>query len=105
MTQPLLDETHRESLTSWVASAQAAHTDFPIQNLPLGIFCSPGRSARPGVAIGDRILDLVAAAEQGLFDDVLSATIHECEREGSLNALLAEGRHALANLRAVVSSL
>ncbi|MEP6999804.1 MAG: fumarylacetoacetase [bacterium] len=105
MTQPSLDETHRESLTSWVESAQTAHSDFPIQNLPLGIFRSPGRSARPGVAIGDRILDLVAAAEQGLLDDALSATIHECERDGSLNVLLAEGRHALASLRAVVSAV
>ena len=88
-----------------MASAQGADTDFPLQNLPLGVFCALGRSPRPGVAIGDSILDLVAAAEQGMLDDALSATIHECEREGSLNSLLAQGRPALATLRSVVSDL
>jgi fumarylacetoacetase len=105
VTHPSLDETHRADLVSWVESAQSADTDFPLQNLPLGVFRSPERSARPGVAIGDQILDLVAAAEQGMFDDALSATVHECEREGSLNLLLSEGRAALGKLRLVVSSL
>ena len=105
MSLPPIDDTHRASLTSWVESAQHADTDFPIQNLPLGIFRSDDRSARPGVAIGDRILDLVAAAEQGLLDDALSALMHECEREASLNALLAEGRTALRAVRSRVSEL
>jgi fumarylacetoacetase len=100
-----LDDTHRADLTSWVASAQSPSSDFPIQNLPLGIFRAENRSDRPGVAIGDQILDLVAAAEQGLLDDTLSALIHECDREGSLNALLAEGRSTLRALRARVSEL
>ena len=56
-----LDETHQPSRTSWVASANG-HPDFPIQNLPLGVFSSPGGDPRIGVAIGDRILDVRAAA-------------------------------------------
>ncbi|MEO8336860.1 MAG: fumarylacetoacetase, partial [bacterium] len=100
-----LDETHRADLTSWVSSAQSPNSDFPIQNLPLGIFRAENRSDRPGVAIGDEVLDLVAVAEQGLFDDTLSALIHECGRDGSLNALLAEGRATLRALRARVSEL
>ncbi len=61
-----VDRTHDPKLESWVASANG-HPDFPIQNLPLGIF-SPGDGApRGGVAIGDRILDLPAALAAGLF--------------------------------------
>ncbi len=105
MTTVSLDQTHGIELTSWVRSAAVTTTDFPLQNLPLGIFRSPERSARPGVAIGDQILDLVAVAEQGMLDDTLAATIHECAHDGALNLLLAEGRLALRGLRSVVSSL
>ena len=99
------DATHRADLVSWVDSAQAPDADFPIQNLPLGMFRSEARDARPGIAIGDAILDLVAAAEQGLLDDALAALIQECAREESLNALFAEGRDALATLRGHASVL
>ena len=60
------DETHDPALTSWVEGAQG-HRDFPIQNLPLGIFAPREENARIGVAIGDMILDLRACAEAGLF--------------------------------------
>jgi fumarylacetoacetase len=54
-----LDETHDPELRSWVASANRPECDFPIQNLPVGVFRKP-RDPRPrlGVAIGDFILDL-----------------------------------------------
>ena len=105
MTGHSLDRTHHSDLTSWVASAQSQSTDFPIQNLPFGVFRLPEQSPRPGVAIGDQILNLVAAAEQGLLDDTLAAMIHACKAEQSLNALLARGRPALRELRLAVSSL
>ncbi|WP_166267288.1 fumarylacetoacetase [Marinobacter caseinilyticus] len=54
------------SLTSWVGSANG-HPDFPLQNLPLGIFSRPGGQPCGGVAIGDRILDLTTALGAGLF--------------------------------------
>ena len=61
-----LDATHDPALRSWVVSANADHTDFPIQNLPYGRFRHPGERAwRMGVAIGDRVLDL---REAGLAD-------------------------------------
>ena len=100
-----LDETHRADLVSWVPSAQLPDSDFPIQNLPLGIFRAPNRTDRPGVAIGDQILDLVAVAELGWLDDELATLVHECDRDGSLNPLLAEGRPVLRALRARVSAL
>jgi fumarylacetoacetase len=54
------DETHDPQLTSWVESANLRGCDFPIQNLPFGIFKRKGakESPRGGVAIGDQILDL-----------------------------------------------
>ena len=52
-----LDETHDPKRTSWVATAQG-HRDFPLQNLPLGIFSIDGVAPRGGIAIGDSIFDL-----------------------------------------------
>ena len=57
-----LDATHDPGLKSWVESANEPGCDFPIQNLPFGIFKRRGakESPRGGVAIGDQILDLAA---------------------------------------------
>ena len=57
----MIDETHAPERRSWVASANQ-HADFPIQNLPFGVFSPPGGAPRGGVAIGDEIFDLAAAA-------------------------------------------
>jgi fumarylacetoacetase len=55
----MTDRTHEPVLRSWVDSANRPGCDFPIQNLPLGVFLAPGETrARPGVAIGDFILDV-----------------------------------------------
>ncbi|MDH1137547.1 fumarylacetoacetase, partial [Pseudomonas mosselii] len=48
---------HTAIARSWVEHANG-HRDFPLQNLPLGIFSRPGQAPRCGVAIGDAILDL-----------------------------------------------
>ena len=63
----MIDETHSPGRRSWVASANQ-HADFPIQNLPLGVFTPMGGSTRGGIAIGDAIFDLAAALELGLFE-------------------------------------
>ena len=62
--------------SSWVPGADGSQ--FPIQNLPYGIFshARSGRSARPGVAIGDAVLDLCELSNAGLLD----------EHEGSVQA-------------------
>ena len=59
---PILDATHDPGLKSWVESANEPGCEFPIQNLPFGIFKRKGaaESPRGGVAIGDQILDLAA---------------------------------------------
>ena len=57
-----IDETHDPALVSWVDGAGPGG-DFPVQNLPLGIFSFMGDQRRPGVAIGDFVLDLTAVAD------------------------------------------
>lgn len=54
----MMDHTHAPTLQSWVESANIPGCDFPIQNLPLGVFQPAGQSPRIGVAIGDSILDV-----------------------------------------------
>jgi len=97
-----LDETHDPALGSWVRSA--AGSDFPIQNLPLGVFRAAGApAARIGAAIGDWILDLCACDEVGLFAGSLAEVGAAC-REGALNRLMSLGPAAGAALRRQVSA-
>ena len=98
-----LDETHRPELVSWVESAQTDAIDFPLQNLPLGVFRTHAREARPCMAIGTQILDLGATVRQHLISGVLASLIERSCEEGTLNAVFAAGRTAVAALRAVVS--
>jgi fumarylacetoacetase len=93
----MIDETHAPGRRSWVASANH-HVDFPIQNLPLGVFTPPGGGARGGVAIGEDIFDLAAALELGLFDG-RAAQAAQAASDAALNALLALGREARLALR------
>ncbi len=85
-----LDATHDPQRQSWVTSANG-HTDFPIQNLPLGVF-SPAADSRPrvGVAIGDQILDLQAAHQTGIFSGNASQ-VTALAGTASLNAVMALG--------------
>lgn len=82
---------------SWVEHANG-HRDFPLQNLPLGIFNRPGEALRCGVAIGDAILDLEAVLAAGLFDGQAKAAV-QATRGGALNAFFALGRKARVALR------
>ncbi|MBJ9978148.1 fumarylacetoacetase [Pseudomonas sp. S75] len=82
---------------SWVEHANG-HRDFPLQNLPLGIFSRQSQAPRCGVAIGDAILDLQRVLELGLFDG-LARTAVEATRGGALNAFFALGTAARVALR------
>jgi len=82
------DETHDRQRASWVTSARG-HAEFPIQNLPFGVFSPAGGGApRGGVAIGDEIFDLRAGLEAGLFSGE-AARAAEAPAGSSLNALMA----------------
>ena len=87
-----LDATHDPAARSWVESANAPGCDFPIQNLPFGIFRKKGEKAAPrgGVAIGDQVLDLAAVGEK---------------TGPSLNGLAAAGRKKWVALRREIFSV
>ena len=93
-----IDETHDPKRTSWVASANG-HADFPIQNLPFGIFAPAGGHKRPGVAIGDRILDLAEIGE------LLPAAVSSTLSGPTLNALMALPKADRVGLRRRLSGL
>ena len=101
-----LDFSHDATLRSWVASANLAETDFPIQNLPLGMFRRAGSAEmfRPGVAIGDQIVDLLALKDAGLLTAEVAASLAGCEN-GELNAFMARGRLVRVALRHALSAL
>lgn len=87
MTFWTLDETHDPEARCWVEGADG-HAEFPVQNLPLGLFSDCIGGPRAGVAIGDFVFDLAAALQAGLLPDLapLADVAHE-----QLNELLAAG--------------
>lgn len=88
----------QSSLTrSWIASANG-HSDFPLQNLPLGVFSIQGGAPRSGVAIGEHIFDLQAALAAGLFEGHAKIAV-EASLGGALNAYFALGKSARVALR------
>ena len=91
------------ALRSWVSSANDGDTDFPIQNLPYGIFRREMQD-RIGVAIGDQILDLRACCERGLFKELPREVVDAC-RQDSLNALMALGSDSWSMLRQCITAL
>jgi fumarylacetoacetase len=99
-----LDATHDPALRSWVESANASGTDFPLQNLPFGVFRRRAsvEGFRGGVAIGDSVLDLGALHALGLFDGIAGEALALCT-EPVLNAFMAGGREASGALRAALS--
>ena len=100
----MLNETHDPALRSWVASANLAGNDFPIQNLPFASFRRQGSTEafRGGVAIGDQILDLAAVHQAGVF----TGNIGQAVRAGAqpqLNDLMALGTPVWSALRLALS--
>ena len=96
-----IDDTHDAALASWVDSANQPGCDFPIQNLPIGMF-RRRRTAemfRPGVAIGDAIVDLLAARD--LLPPAVVAALEAC-RDG-LNPFMARGPKLARALRQALS--
>ena len=97
-----LDFTHAPEARSWVASAQAPGSDFPLQNLPHGVFARRTAAglepARGGVAIGDQVLDLAPLAALGLLDG-LAQDACVAASQPTLNALMAMGQPAWRALR------
>ncbi len=88
-------------LRSWVNVPEGS--DFPIQNLPFGIFSTSNRSERVGIAIGEQILDLVAVAEFGYFDAIRFDK--KVFNQPTLNNFIALGKEITTSVRNRVSEL
>jgi fumarylacetoacetase len=86
-----MNRTHDPAARSWHESANEAGSDFPIQNLPFGVFApGEGESQRVGVAIGESVFDVAAAVGKGLFEGEASRAAEACAKP-ALNALMALG--------------
>ena len=82
---------------SWISSANDPASDFPIQNLPYGVFLYR-ETTRIGVAIGDQILDLYACADRG-FLSILPKEVASACKARILNPLMSFGPEAWSALR------
>lgn len=96
------------SSSSWVPGA-SDHPEFPLYNLPFGVFRRAGSAEAPrvGVAIGDHILDVAACLASGVFGDTddLTQRAARCCASPTLNALMALGRAGRVALRSAVSRI
>jgi fumarylacetoacetase len=95
-----LNHTHDPAARSWLTSANEPGTDFPIQNLPFGVFRRRGADEpfRGGVAIGDQVIDLAAVSASGVLDG-LAADAARAAAQPALNGLMAMGPAAWRALR------
>ena len=101
-----IDATHNPNLRSWIESANQQDTDFPIQNLPFGVFRPQGSTETPriGVAIGDKILDLARCSQLGLLAE-LSEQVQIACTAPNLNLLMGMGIQPRLALRHHLSEL
>jgi len=82
-----------------------SNSDFPIQNLPYGIFyTSENHSKRAGTAIGEYILDLDAAEKNGLFEKK-TFTGKDIFNTGSLNKFMSLGKNVWSEVRKAITEL
>jgi fumarylacetoacetase len=116
---PTLDQTHDASVRSWIESANDQASDFPIQSLPYCTFTCPSRGVNepvPGVAIGDRVVNLRSLAAARLlgelslpadFDVNTLAALPAASRKAlraSLFSLFREDNHSLRDNPGLLAS-
>lgn len=89
------------SLKSWIEVNQ--DSDFPIQNIPFGIFKTPGGDSRAATRIGDKVIDLYSLALHGFLDGLgFHPDLFKCE---TLNAVIASGKTACRALRTRIAGI
>lgn len=104
--KPVLDDTHNATTQSWIAAANEADTDFPIQNLPFGVFVTKDADTpHIGVAIGDVILDLHVLRQLNLPEAQSAHTALDVSGDTTLNRLMALGTVPRRALRQVLHKL
>ena len=86
---------------SWIDVAPMSH--FPIQNIPFGIYSTDLKTTRPGVAIGNNIIDLKSLAALGLLGNLpfTEQDFDSCV----LNTLMRHGKSAMVQLRSTIMDL
>lgn len=104
-----INETHDPQIRSWVESANAPDTEFPLQNLPFGVFRQreSNAAARVGVRIGDEILDVGKAYDDGLLEDFSTFAIQiaiDCKHP-SLNKIARHDAQHLSEFRLCIHKL
>jgi fumarylacetoacetase len=99
-----LNETHDPELRSWIEAANSPSSDFPLQNLPFGVYRRQGSCDVPrgAVAIGDHLLDLRASYDAGLFTGA-AAMAAAAAAGPTLNALMEQPAANVSALRAQLS--
>ena len=90
-------------MKSWVESANLPNCDFPLENLPYGVFRHEDQM-RIGIAIGDQVLDLRSCVQSGLLGSLPPETTAACSRD-FLNALMSLGPAVWSPLRHEVTAL
>ena len=100
-----MNQTHDPALTSWVESANTPDSDFPIQNLPFGVFSRKGESERRvGVAIGDQIVDVGESLSANLWTGKARDVARFCDRP-TMKELMQAPKEALSEFRSRLSEL
>lgn len=97
-----LNATHDPARRSWVESANLPGADFPIQNLPFGVFSQGDGPRRVGVAIGDMILDLTALEQAGTLVPAPGEWVFG---DGVLNPFMALPQTVWSRTRARIAEL
>jgi len=97
-----MNNANDPSLKSWIEVK--SDSDFPIQNIPFGIFSPAGKSPRPATIIGETLIDLSVLAEEGFFDDIIDEE-YDAFFASSLNDLISLGKEFTAKLRNKISEL
>lgn len=104
MAMAELNETHDPRRRSWIETANSPEADFPIQNLPFGVFRRKDGEAQGGVAIGDQIIDIAAGVREGLFDGDAAIAARTAAGD-QLNPLMALEPKIVSALRGRLSDL
>ena len=100
-----MNQTHDRALTSWIESANSPDTDFPIQNLPFGVFSRKGEAERRvGVAIGNQVVDVGGALSANLWTGKARDVALLCSRP-TMNELMQAPRESLSEFRSRLSEL
>jgi len=94
-------KANNPKLTSWINIPE--NSDFPIQNLPFGIYSTNEKNKRVGVAIGDKIIDLQCLKELKFFEELPFKT--EDFSNNFLNEMMSYGKEEIRKLRNRVSEL